>query len=132
MVDATLSILEKALDMRMRAHEIHASNVANANVPGFKARKIEFEESLRGAAESLEIEGLPMRARESRAAAEVQDVSANLVDDPLAKASADGNTVNMEREQTEIAKNTILYQGTTQIISKKLALQKYVLSEGGR
>lgn len=131
MIDATLSILEKSLEMRARAHEIHTSNIANANVPGFKAKKIDFENRLREAMGELEAPNEPMVQREGIVSGQVAEVRPDIYEDPLAKASGDGNTVNMEREQTELAKNTIGYEASVQLINKKFALSKYVL-DGGR
>jgi flagellar basal-body rod protein FlgB len=132
MIDATLSILEKSLEMRARAHEIHASNVANANVPGYKAKKIDFEGRLREAMQELDAPNEPMVKTHRLASGTVGEVVPDIYEDPLAKASGDGNTVQMEHEQAEIAKNTIAYQAGIQLINKKFALAKYVLSEGGR
>jgi len=127
-----MSILEKSLEMRARAHEIHASNIANANVPNFKAKKVDFEGRLREAMEELDAPAEPLIAREEISARKVSEVGPDIYEDPLARASGDGNTVQMEREQTELAKNTIAYQTAVQLVNKKFAMSKYVLAEAGR
>ena len=132
MFDATMAALEKALDIRMRAHEVHISNVANANVPDYKARKVDFEARMREALQPLEQETGTQIERENTVQARVANVEAEVYEDPLAVMNGDGNTVNMDKEQSEIAKNTIGYEGAIQLMSKKFALQKFVLGEGGR
>ncbi|MBS1982990.1 MAG: flagellar basal body rod protein FlgB [Bdellovibrionales bacterium] len=131
MIDATMAALEKSMDLRMRAHEIHASNIANANVPGYKAKRIDFDARMQEALDAME-GNAPKVAREHEAMNRIQNVEGDIYEDPLARMSGDGNTVNMEREQTEIAKNTIAYETAIQLLSKKFMFQKQVLSDGGR
>ena len=129
MIDATAAALERSLDLRMKAHEVHASNVANANVPGYKAKKIDFEGRMREALAGVDGPGTRLE-REAEAAAKASAVQADVYEDPLAKMSGDGNTVNMETEQTEIAKNTIAYEAALQLLNKRFMMQKSVLTEG--
>jgi flagellar basal-body rod protein FlgB len=60
-----MAVLERVLDLRMRAHEIYGSNIANANVPGFKAKKIDFEDRMREAVDALGQESRPLLDRET-------------------------------------------------------------------
>lgn len=131
MVDVTTLALEKALEMRMREHEIHTSNIANANVPNYKAKKIDFQERMRDAMRDLNDGLSPKIHREEATAPEIQSVEPQIYEDPLARMNGDGNTVDMEREQAEVAKNTIAYETALQLISKRFGWSRHVLSEGG-
>jgi len=130
-IDSTTKLLERVLDIRMNAHQVHMSNVANANVPGYKAKKLEFESAVHQALESAE-RAKVQNAYEDQLEKAVQQIKADVYEDPLAPMNGNGNTVNMEREQTDLAKNTIAYQAAITIINKRLAMQKYVFSDGGR
>ncbi|MEO5667248.1 MAG: flagellar basal body rod protein FlgB [Bdellovibrionota bacterium] len=130
MTDSTTALLERVLDLRMKAHEVYTSNIANGNVPHYKARKIEFDRALAEAVTGSEDKGT-LQARENALEAAVQDVNAVIYDDPNAPMKGDGNTVDMERQQTELAKNTIAYDTAIQLINKKFAMARYVLQEGG-
>jgi flagellar basal-body rod protein FlgB len=132
LLDATSIALEKALDLRMRKHEVHTSNLANSNVPDFKAKKIDFEARMAEALEASTDNQEPQIAVERQVKGAISGVRAEVYDDPFARASGDGNTVNSEQEQVELAKNQIGYQGAIQLINKKFAMARYVLSEGGR
>lgn len=131
MVDATMAALERAIDFRMRSHEIHTSNIANANVPNYKARKLDFDGRMREAMETLEQNQGTTIERESVAKERLAQVEPEIYEDPLARPSGDGNTVDMEREQAEIAKNTIAYETAIQLLNKKFMMNKQVLSDGG-
>jgi flagellar basal-body rod protein FlgB len=133
MTDATLTALEKVLDLRTQAHQIHTSNLANANVNDYKAKKIDFDQRLRQALEPLkDSENQTQKTIEIQAKQELNNVVADVYEDPLAPKNGNGNTVNPDQEQAEIAKNMIGYQTAIQLVNKKLALQKYIISEGGR
>src|SRR4030095_12824572 len=47
---STLDVLHKTLDVRQQRHTVVASNIANAETPGFIAKDVRFEEALRAAA----------------------------------------------------------------------------------
>jgi flagellar basal-body rod protein FlgB len=131
MVDATTSLLERVLDLRMKAHEVHVSNIANANVPNYKSKKIEFTQALDDALSNAE-SAPNMRAQEKALQGAVQEIRSQVYEDPNAPMSSNGNTVNMEKEQTELAKNTIAYEAAIQLINKKFAMARLALTEGAR
>lgn len=130
-IDAASLTLEKVLDLRSRAHAAHVSNIANANVPNYKAKSVEFEENLQRALEHGEQKNTLIQ-QETQVARDLASVDANIFDNPDAAMAGDGNTVNVDAEQAAIAKNTIGFQGAIKLLNKKMAMQKYVLSEGGR
>ena len=44
--DKTIQALRASLNLRQMRQEIIASNIANAETPGYKAKRIDFEEAL--------------------------------------------------------------------------------------
>lgn len=132
MIDAASLTLEKVLDLRSRAHAAHVSNIANANVPNYKAKSVEFEADLQRAIEESQDKQAPMILKEQVMARNLASLDANIFDNPSLAMSGDGNTVNVDSEQAELAKNYIGYQGAIKLFNKKMAMQKYVITEGGR
>jgi len=55
--DQTISVLQKSLDLRAQKQEVIAGNIANAETPGYSARKFDFEDSLRKAINTPETAG---------------------------------------------------------------------------
>src|SRR5215475_3584432 len=47
---STLDVLHKTLDLRQQRHTVLASNIANAETPGFIAKDVRFEEALQAGA----------------------------------------------------------------------------------
>ncbi len=52
--------------------------------------------------------------------------------DDMTQAREDGNNVDMEQEMAEMAKNSLLYSATASMVRSRLAMYRYVISEGKR
>jgi len=61
--DRTLAVLEKSLDLRARNQQVIAGNMANADTPGYSARKLSFEDDLQQAIKRPEMSTKPAHAR---------------------------------------------------------------------
>lgn len=108
-----------------------SSNIANADTPGFKAKKMEFEGALR---QALAIDGnlqLETDHPEQMALSPTDPVMPAVFDDPNGIASLDGNTVNRSEEMARMVENQQLYEASAEMLKKKLGMLKYSISEGG-
>lgn len=52
--DKTLKALAASLNFRQMRQEIISSNIANADTPGYKAKRVDFEKAL---ARALDVDG---------------------------------------------------------------------------
>jgi flagellar basal-body rod protein FlgB len=129
--DATLSTLQRALDVRLARQGILAGNVANADTPGFAPRELDFQAAMSAAAAPAESpaaprEGdLPLGVAAGGAAPE-----RFVVDDAGAAPGLDGNAVDLDRTMGAIAENAIQYGAAAKAAAKKLAILRYVASDG--
>ena len=89
--DATMYALEYALDGLALRSETIADNVANAEVPGFRGSKVQFEESLKRAIGRGNFSGLRQAS----------------VEDSGQAPKADGNTVNVADEVVDMVKTNL-------------------------
>jgi len=55
--------------------------------------------------------------------------SADIYENPDVAVNNDGNTVDLEKEMSALAENSILYKSALQLINKKMASLKYAISE---
>lgn len=132
--DKTTGALGKSLDMRLLRNNVTSANIANAETPGYNAKKVDFEESLARAL-SLEEFGQVETTHESHfpvGRSAVDSIKADVYDNPDINHSNDMNTVDLEREMSTLAENTILYRTAVELIKKKLGSMKYAVTEGGR
>ncbi len=115
--DRTFEALSKSLDMRTEKQAVIASNIANADTPGYQAKQLDFEGAL---AKALTMdEGA------------VQDVRAEIYNQINDVVREDGNTVDRESEMSALSENQLLYNAAADLVRKKLAMLKYSISDGG-
>ncbi|NIM06550.1 MAG: flagellar basal body rod protein FlgB [Armatimonadetes bacterium] len=121
--DVASAALEKALDGTAARHRTLANNIANVDTPGFRRREVAFHDALRGALKS---------ANDSeQTLARLKRVRPRKFVDRTRSARADGNTVNIETEMGELAKNTLEYEADVQLLLSKLRMLRTAIS-GGR
>lgn len=132
--DKTTRALGSSLNLRQVRNNVINSNVANAETPGYQAKKMDFEEAL-GRALDLEGNGQLQSTNPDHyptGPGALSRVRADIYENPDADVNNDGNTVNLEREMTALAENSILYKAAVQLINKKMAALKYAATDGGR
>jgi len=133
--DATLSTLERALDARLTRQAVLAGNVANADTPGFVPRELDFAAAMEAATSPLASPTVaaPTRAGDlpvAAAGAGSASPERFVVDDPSAAPGLDGNAVDLDRTMGAIAENAIQYGAAARAAAKKLAILRYVASDG--
>lgn len=119
--DKNLDVLSKSLDLHLLRHTVVSDNIANAETPGYKARRVEFEGELQRA----------LNASEAMGERSLASVSAIIHQDENSEVGQDLNSVDMDREMAELTKNDVKYSALTQAVSKKFALLQYAIQEGG-
>jgi flagellar basal-body rod protein FlgB len=148
--DQTLGTLERALDARLLRHNVLAGNLANADTPGFVPRDVDFAAAMRQGAGELDRSELVPRAPLDLASAghpvaagDIPLSAAGALDAPSpgapgspvvavqgAGAGLDGNAVDVDRALAAVAENAIQYNAAARAAGKKLALLRYVASDG--
>ena len=127
--DKTTDALATSIKMRQARQNITSSNIANAETPHFHAQKLDFEDAL---ASALDMEGtnsLTTSHGDHFSIGTKPVVSPGVYENPDVAMNNDGNTVDLEKEMSVLAENSILYKSAVQLINKKIAALKYAISE---
>jgi flagellar basal-body rod protein FlgB len=132
--DKTTQALGTSMNMRLLRHNLTSSNIANSETPGYQAKKMDFENSL---SRALELDGTSQMSASHRdhfpvGRESIEDIRADVYDNPDINMANDKNTVEIEKEMATLAENQIQYRAATELIKKKLGALKYAISEGGR
>ncbi len=129
--DRTINILHKSLDLRTQKQQVIAGNIANAETPGYAARKLDFEADLRKAMDTPEMSGRRTNAKHFPLAANgLQGVQGHITTERPATAIGDGNTVSVDDEMFDLAENQLLFEAGSQILKKKFSMLKFAASDG--
>ena len=127
--DKTTDALATSLAMRQIRHNVTSANIANAETPNYHAKKVDFENAL---ARALDMDGngkLSASHGNHYSVGGQPSVEAGIYENPDIALNNDGNTVDMEKEMSALAENSILYKSALQLINKKMAAMKYAISE---
>lgn len=103
LLDNTQLALESAMSGSMLRQSVLANDLANANTPNFRPEDVNFQQTLAGA----------MAAGQSPTSVTFAPFTENVVN------SADGNGVNSDAVNAQIAANGLLYQDLTEIAAKR-------------
>jgi flagellar basal-body rod protein FlgB len=127
--DKTLKALATAIKFREMRQKIISSNIANANTPGFKAKRLDFEKAL---ARAINVDGnLSMKAQDPDhfdvGNGGFDNLEPDIYEEPSDIVSSDGNTVDIEAEISREAENAIMHEAMVKMLNKKLALKKYLI-----
>lgn len=117
-----INVLDKAADASMLRHEVISNNIANNDTANYKRRDVKFEEYLKKELSS----GDNLDKQVSNV--NLNNLNASTYTD-LANLSyrLDGNNVNIETENANLAENQIRYYTLLDSMSQELSRIKSVL-----
>jgi len=115
--DKALGIHEQALSVRRQRTELLATNIANADTPGYKAKEIDFRAALDQASSQRvaisKTNSSHLSLNSSAPFYEQYRVSE--------QPSLDGNTVDIQQEKAAVAENSVRYQATLTFLTRKFS-----------
>ena len=128
----TLNFQADALALRSERQRLIASNIANADTPGYQARDFDFASALRNAtgqasmgASFMSPAKLPLATasaghlgRGGAPAGSKEATDKNYA--TPAQTNLDSNTVDMDRERATFADNTVRYEATLRFINSQV------------
>lgn len=134
-LNATFAFQQQALSLRETRQTVLASNIANADTPGYQARDIDFSHQLKQAMNNGTVKsgGLTMAVTakghisgQSAAVPSAVDLKYRVA----YQTSMDGNTVDMDVERSQFADNTLKYQADLTFINSRVKSMLAVLQQG--
>jgi flagellar basal-body rod protein FlgB len=131
MFENVFGIHEQALLLHGQRLGVLASNMANADTPGYKARDIDFTAvlaSANGADDGEAPLALATTAAAHIAGGTGESVPAELKYRNPYQASLDGNTVEMAVEQAAFSENNVRYQASLGFINGRIAELQYAIA----
>ena len=118
-----MSILERSLDAVWLRQQVISNNIANAATPGYKSQHLEFEELLE---KQIQKTG----TSEDDVQKALDQVEPRIVSDENTTAQEDGNNVDIDYENIEMARAQMQYNYLTNSLSSQISRLKYVITEG--
>jgi flagellar basal-body rod protein FlgB len=128
-----LNISAKVMDLRLERQNIVTGNIANVNTPGYKARRLEFENQLQAALNQNALGKLTRTQQDHLPATFNPDgFKGEELDSFRAREIYGQDEVNLDKEMATNAKNTMMYNALASVIKKSFDGMAKVISEGSK
>ena len=133
MFDANIGLVARVLDMQLQRQNVVASNMANINTPGYRARTLMFEQELQAAL------GLDARGNMTRTDPRHMPV----VFDPRGfgpdwkkafkpRIVHGEDRVDLDKEMAAMAKTSLHYSALTTIVRSRFEGLRQIITEGAK
>ena len=108
MLDGLSEQLERYMDLLSARQQLVASNIANADTPGYHTQDIDFQSELQnalgGVPRVMEVQGLQMKN--------------------------DGNNVTLDRESRLLSENALRFSIASNLLRSQISLVRTAIKEG--
>ncbi len=109
-LDAVTNQIERYMDLLSARQKLVASNIANIDTPGYKAKDIDFQ---------FEFISLAQRRQ-----------TPNVMDAPGLVVKSDGNNVSLDREARLLAENALRFNVASNLMRAQLKIVESAIKEG--
>lgn len=118
----TLNLQTQALVLRSERQRLIASNIANAETPGYVARDLDFQAALREATGETAVKGQLQATHAShRTPTAGARAEPHLLYATPSQTNLDNNTVDMDRERASFADNAVKYEATLRFVNGQVS-----------
>lgn len=129
-INSALDFQAKALVVRAERQRVIASNIANADTPGYAARELNFQEAMALATGSTGLPLIPASGAKSADLTHARHLPLSARTGELGDAqrlayvtpsqpSMDGNSVDLDRERSKFVDNAVRYESTLRFINSQ-------------
>lgn len=124
----TITSLERGLDFAATKSKTIAQNIANVDTPNYKAKQVSFEDVFAGAKAA---ELTAYKTNQKHIDFKGRNIQPGVFDVLNFRYRHDGNGVDMDKEQAELAENQIYYNALVDRLNGKFNTLQNVI-KGGR
>jgi flagellar basal-body rod protein FlgB len=111
MLDNVGASIEQYMNLVSTRQKLVASNIANADTPGYQTKDIDFSAEL---------------------ASQMSGSKPNVIEVSGLKNKNDGNNVNMDREARLLAENALRFSVASNLAHSELSTLRTAINEGGK
>ncbi|HZN23175.1 MAG TPA: flagellar basal body rod protein FlgB [Burkholderiales bacterium] len=116
-LDELFRFSQTALKVHAHRQQLIASNIANADTPGYKARDIDFASVLKNAQGA---QTKPQLQPVGTTGLDATPFGAELLYRSVVQRSVDGNTVDLDIERAQFAENAVRYEAQLTFVSSQV------------
>lgn len=121
-------LIKKSLDASSERSRVIAHNIANVNTQGYKASHVVFEEKLNSV---LSNESISLKTTHKNHISNdntISTITPETVKDNSTTMRTDGNNVDIDKEMSDMAANSILYNTLISQANSRISMKRYIIS----
>jgi flagellar basal-body rod protein FlgB len=122
--------LSKALDASWLRNNVISNNISNVDTPNFKASTVDFESVLKDAMDNNSISMKVTNDKHIASNNTLDTIQPTVTEDTSSQIRMDGNNVDIEAQESDLAENAIYYNTLIKKISDEYSRIKYAINEG--
>lgn len=122
-------IIKSGMDKCLQRNQILASNIANAETPGFKAKDVFINIFNPINSDTLRYNAKDFSFKTLNYSNTYMGVNYTIKERTDVDPKENGNTVDMGKEMTSIVENVLEYNALVQALSKKLSGMEYAIND---
>ena len=128
-----INLTGKVMSLQIERQNIVTGNIANINTPGYRARRLEFENTLQSAL-NQDARGKMTRTEKDHLPAvfNTEGFQGDLVKNFKAREIYGMDSVDLDKEMTIMAKNAMLYNALAMVIKKNFSGIQKVIMDGSK
>ncbi len=121
----SLSLMNKSLDGTWAQQQAISDNIANYETPGYKRKYVSFEDELKQVLDQT-------NKKKSQVVNDIkqQKIVLGVADDETSRA--DGNNVNIDYENIQLARSQLQYRAVSQQLSAHFSRLRSAISSGAK
>lgn len=123
-IGSNVDLLKKALNASSMRQETISSNISNVNTAGYKAKRVDFEDTLKKAMDGSALRGTHAKHFGSSA---IHSIEPKVKAQTGNRVNENGNNVAIDTEMAELSANAIYYQALSTQLSSQYASIRSVL-----
>jgi len=126
----TFQALEAAIRIAQKRHGVIASNISNIDTPGYRAKDIDFKETLERALQGDK--GSHLTRTDPKHIGSQKNTSLSFQVYEENDRWNGFNSVDIDREMSRLTQNNLIYRTAVESLLRKITILREVIKEGGR
>jgi len=128
------ALIGKVMDLRLERQNLVMANLANINIPGYKARTLEFEKELQQAVGSPEMRANMTRTQSSHVPGtyDPDTYQGDVLKEFKPRTIYGADAVDLDKEMSVMSKNSLMYNALSTLMQKNFEGIKTAITEGSK
>lgn len=118
--DRTIGLLERAMDVRGARQRVIASNIANEETPGYRAKDLQFKDALSHASGTRAVQIHVTHRGHIVSGGGTLQASGRVTEIPAVDLPLDANSVSLDTEMAKLSDNAMHYNTAATVTSMRL------------